>query len=288
MIHKKTYSYFGLTLLSVSGGLDMPARLGNIHYDWGDTHEALLHEDDIFWKKRDITINALSNNAQQSIRKLEELPKLFTLSTSEGDFNVSLLSVTETKQYSGGKSLFKLTFREDVHEFITILPAGSGGKGILIDTHHLKNDLGITVSKVSTEDNLLNLKQSPKTVFLADKGLLDKRPFRKIKLECHHQNTNLKQHIGILKRLLAQSGERILSYYNRSFKVFLSEGFSVVSKGSTHKIILNFNVIYEQANFVAKGFIANGFIGTIDPKFVASNVNFMTKGFTEKGFIKTL
>ena len=56
-INQQEYSYFGLKVSSLEGILDMPSRIGDVFYDWGDYIEPLVHEKDIFWKERDIKVN---------------------------------------------------------------------------------------------------------------------------------------------------------------------------------------------------------------------------------------
>lgn len=260
MINGKTYSYYGLTLLKVEGGLDMPSRIGNIYYDWGDKYEALLHGDDIFFKKRNIIIHALSDLAKDSVEKLKELPISFLISTLYGDFTVKLQSITELKQYLGGKSRLKLTFQEVKASFTATLPIKTNDRSYSIDNYSFKKDLGIYVHKVVQEDNIPNALASSKTVFKEDKDILKKYPFGKIKMICYHKKQNIKQNIEALKKILSQSGERELRFEKRAFKVFFSNGFQLRQKGNLYNFTLLFNVLYELDNFVVKGFVQDGFI----------------------------
>ena len=265
-INGQPYSYFGFELSKIEGVLDMPSRLGDTIYDWGDYIEPLVDEKDIFWKDREIKIDVFFDgerygmNFNQSLERLNALPDGFTLNTNYGNFTVKLKQAIKSKGFTNKYAKLKLVFTENVPQFTTAsigLPIG--GNGISIDGFDLFNDFGILVSNIKLLDNIPLLKQSNVTVFNTSKPFNENRLIKTIEFSCvkvYNDFLQLRETTDKFKKLLSQKDYRILTYNGKNYNCFITDGFVVRVFKNHIKFNLKLNII---ANFVDDGFVESGF-----------------------------
>ena len=267
-INGQPYSYYGLVFTKAEGLLNMPSRLGDVVYDWGDFIQPLVDEADIYWKEREFKIDVFFNgnnnsiSLKESLSRLESLPKEFVLNTNYGDFTVNLKNVVKTKEYkSGGFAKLRLVFVENNPKFTSVaLGSPVGGNGIQIDGFDFYNDFEIIVSEVKQIDDIPLLKKSNITVFEKSKLYSEFRKLDIIQLSCakiYSDQTELKETTEKFKKLLSQKGYRILTYKDKNYNCFISEGFTVKVYRTHVKFNLKLNIT---ANFVEEGFVLPGFV----------------------------
>ena len=267
-INGQPYSYYGIIFSKSEGLLNMPSRLGDVVYDWGDFIQPLVDEEDIYWKAREFKIDVLFDgnrhgiNLKEALSRLSALPKEFLLNTDYGDFTVNLKNVVKSKEYAGGGfAKLKLVFSENDPQFTNnSLGTSVGGNGVLIDGFDLYNDFEILVSDVKLIDNIPLLKQSNITVFENSKPYTGFRKLDTIQLSCaklYSDKNQLRETTEKFKKLLSQKGYRILTYKNKNYNCFISEGFAVRVYRNHIKFNLKLNLT---ANFVEEGFVLPGFV----------------------------
>lgn len=267
MINGQPYSYYGFEIVKVNGVLDMPSRIGDVVYDWGDYIEPLVHEKDIAWKHKEIKIEVLFDGSRhgitysESLSRLTSLPKEFTLTTKYGDYTVNLKEAVIIKKHTDQYITLNLIFHENNPEFInSVLDDPIGGNGASIDGYELENDFGILISEVKLLDNIPSLKQSNVTTFQKSKPLTKFRGLKTIQLSCFKLFTDyneLKETTEKFKKILSQKDFRILILNNKHYNCFLTEGFVILINKDHIKFDLKMNIT---ANFVEDGFVEYGFV----------------------------
>lgn len=257
-------SYYGFVLIKYEGILDMPERLGDTVYDWGDYLEPLVHVDEIFWKSKDIRIDVLFDQRRTSKTLNEVLSELEGLDEFilESDFRNCTVKFKECENLLSKEFVTKLTlvFQERIPVFNAVLGSAIGGNGILIDGFDLWKDFGIKVSDVSSWDYVTGLKNLNTTIFNTSKHLSNHRDLKVIEFECSAPYS-LKSEIGDktekLKKLLSLEGYRILNLKSENYNAFFTKGI-VVSIFKNHvSFNLQLNLIQ---SFVEKDFIDFGFV----------------------------
>lgn len=255
MINGEEYSFYGLVPIAHFGFLDMPSRIGETFYDWGEYIEPLVHEKDISWDSRALYIDCffdrrLTNlSFRESISSIVNQKGYMSLINRFGDFEVKLKEVKKIKDVGNSKVIYRLFFTEKEQIFVTDIPLAIGGDNYLIDGYSLKNDFGVLVSEVITYDNYASLKSSTITTSNSYKPLTDFRGFKTIELKC----IALKRYdyilkINLLKSILSNSGTRTLEYNGVSFNCFLSEGFNSIITGKV-SFNLKLNIINQTGSF---------------------------------------
>lgn len=267
ILNGKSAGYYGFVVSKIEGVLDMPSRLGEVLYDWGDYFEPLIHESDLFWEERTISLTVFFDGKRfgmsltESLDKLKALSEEVLLSTAYGNFKVRLRSVQKSKGYTEEYALLRLVCSEHQPQFVAGLGEPLGGGGILIDNYSLQGDFGIVVSEVKFYDNIPELKNSEVTVFNSPKLLSENRSIREIELRCslpYDNEVKLAEATEKLRKILSMPNYRILSYKNQRYSCFLTEGFQVKFHG---KGLVKFNLKMNVASrFLALGFVEKGFI----------------------------
>lgn len=263
-INGHPYSYFGFEIIKIDGVLDMPSRLGDITYDWGDFIEPLVEEEDIFWKSRDIKVDVFFNGERydmtlkQAIERLESLPNEFVLNTYFGGFTVNLKQAIKSRNFTSKYAKIRLDFVENAPQFTSSnIGVAIGGNGIKIDGFDLFNDFGIIVTNIKRSDNIPLLKSLEITTFNSSKPYSEYRNWKGIELSCvkiYESKDELRETTEKFKKLLSQSGFRELIFDNQTFKCFISEGFKIQFRGSNtirFKLVLNTEEIPESILFEA-------------------------------------
>ncbi|MDB0600335.1 hypothetical protein PL373_04090 [Tenacibaculum maritimum] len=267
-INGQPYSNYGFELSKIEGVLDMPSRLGDVFYDWGDYFEPLVHEKDIFWKERDIKIDVFFDGNRygmplsECLNLLKGLPEVFALETKYGMFNVKLKQVIKTKGFTEKFAKLKLIFNENIPSFITdSIGIPTGGDGATIDNFNFFNDLGIIVSEAKFIEDIPILKQSNITVFNTSKPFTENRTLRTVLFSCsipYSIPLELRETTDKIKKILSQEGTREVYYKGRGYSCFLSEGFNVKFYGrGLVKLNIKLNIA---TNFIELGFVESGFI----------------------------
>lgn len=258
-------SYYGFVLVGYSGIMDMPQRLGETFYDWGDWQQPLVDEEDIFWKSRDFSMDVVFDERRTS-KTLKSVVKEITnlseclLETDYGNFIVKLKEIQKVNKY-GLVTKLTLLFNERIPKFNAVLGNPIGGAGILIDGYDFKKDFGITITKVRPLEYAPVPKLMNTTVFNTSQKFSDHRNFKVFEFDCvkHYSSiSELSETTEKFKKLLSLGGYRIINLNNESYNCFLTEGFKILFVGdSLIKFKLRLNIT---ANFVESGFVASGFV----------------------------
>ena len=258
-------SYYGFILVGYSGILDMPQRLGETFYDWGDYQEPLVDEADIFWKSREFSMDVVFDKRKTSktlksvVQEIANLPECL-LETDFGNFTIKVKEIQKVTTY---ETISKLTllFNERIPEFNAVLGNPIGGNGILIDGFDFKKDFGITISKVTPLEYASASKLMDTTVFNTSQKFSDHRNFKVFEFDCinHYSSINeLSETTEKFKKLLSLGGYRIINLKNESYNCFLTEEFKILFIGnSLIKFKLRLNIT---ANFIESGFVELGFV----------------------------
>ncbi|AOR28717.1 hypothetical protein FORMB_16780 [Formosa sp. Hel1_33_131] len=264
-LNNKLLSYYGLILVGYNGILDMPSRLGDTFYDWGDWQQPLVDDEDIFWKSKEFSLNVVfderrTNKTLKSIvNEISNLPECL-LESKYGNFQVKVKAIQKVNSYENITKL-SILFNERIPQLNATLLGPVGGNGLLIDGYDFKKDFGIVIRKVKPLDYVPITKQLSTTVFNTSQILSDHRNFKVFELDCamaYSSASELKETTDKFKKLLSLGGYRVITFENESYNCFLTEGFKVVFVGENvikFKLLLNIT-----ANFVDSGFVASGFV----------------------------
>lgn len=250
MINGQPFKYYGLIPIKNFGFLDMPSRVNETVYDWGDEIEPLVDEGDLFWGSRVFKTEFLYDSRltnftfKEVINQLSVLNDFIVLENQFGTFNVKLKEAIKTKNYNDSFVAYDFLFTEEKSSFISEKPVAIGGTGISIDEYDLFNDFGVLVKSVKSNDNIPSLKISNVTVETPITVLSNYRELKKIEFDCVIiRDGNEVPNINNLKKILSGSGLRSISYKNNLYSSFLTEGFNVSIKRKTLSFSLRLNVI---------------------------------------------
>jgi len=257
-------SYYGFVLIKYKGILDMPGRLGETVYDWGNYSEPLVHQYEIFWKGRDIRMDVLfdqrrtSKTLSQTLTELEGLNEFLL----ESDYGNYIVKLKEAENILSSYFVTKLTvvLQEKIPVFNAVPKTAIGGTGIVIDGFDLWKDFGIKVSKISSWDYLPGLKGVNTTIFNTSKKISNHRDLKILEFECSMPFKSISQMnetIERLKKLLSQDGFRVLNLKSQYYNAFFTKGFAVSIFKNHVKFNLQFNLIQ---SFVDNDFIDFGFV----------------------------
>lgn len=256
MINGKPYSFYGFVPISYHGFLDMPQRLGEVSYDWGDYVEPLLHEDDLFWKSRELRINVLYDarlstmSFRSAIEHLTYIIGYFEIVTTYGTFNVKLKEVNKSRHYNDNNITLELVFEEETPVFKDTIPGAIGGNDITLDGYSLLNDFNVLVSLVKYNDNIAKLFQSNKTRYHPNRPLTDFREFKNIEIQCSIiKKDGYQDKLANLKKLLASPDYRYLVYKSTEYKCFITEGFRVDINKEYIQFLLRLNIFSQVGLF---------------------------------------
>ena len=264
-LNGKPLSYYGLILVGYKGVLDMPSRLGDTYYDWGDLQQPLVDDEDIFWKSKNINLNVVFDERRTNrtlklvVNEISNLPECL-LESKYGNFQVKVKAIQKVNSYENITKL-SILFNERKPQLNATLLAPIGGTGLLIDGYDFKKDFGIVIRNTKSLNYAPITKQLATTVFNSSKILSDHRSFKVFELDCAmvcSGVSELKEATDKFKKVLSLSGYRVLTFENESYNCFLTEGFKVVFIGENaikFKLLLNIT-----ANFVDSEFVITGFV----------------------------
>ena len=252
IIDGQTLNYFGLMLLDIKGPLDMPSRLGATFYDWGDTIEPLVHEDDLFWKSRDIVCEFYFDGVKHSLTKSQLITRLngithhTLIQTNYGNYNVNLKEVKEVKSYSNTSGKFQITFYERIPGFLNT-PIGEADDlgDYRIDGYGLSSFFGFIVSKI-TGLNAIQTKSLSNTYYNQSNNISVHNNLKTIQILCYKvftTRTELKTQVEKLNKILSNSGLRTIHIKGTDYSGFLKDGFKVTIKGNKAKFTIKLNII---------------------------------------------
>lgn len=224
--------------IAMSGIYNMPARIGQTHYEWADDDsvEAYVLEDEIFFGGRDLKFygSILGTNKQINdyLEALYDAVEAFTgmvaLATPYGSFNVQVKTIVP-EFYVGGCKIV-ITFREPV----VTLDAGSlpltGSSAYTIDDIPMTS-FGLYYSKGSGLRNLSELKTQLFTIYGAEGYQMTRRKARNFGIKAAVVGSGIsdfQDKIDALYKVFASSGLRTIIINNEiTIKCFAVEGFRV-------------------------------------------------------------
>jgi len=269
MINGKPYSYYGFVPIIHTGFLDMPARLGETYYDWGDHIEPLVHEDDIFWQSKQLVIEVLfdqrltSLSFRQSISELTSHKGYMFLQNIYGSQEVKFKDAHKKLHPNDNIVTYRLVFDEFETNVDRTVNAAIGGSGILIDGYSLARDFGVLVQKVEFYDDVASLKTSKKTSYNPKKELTDFRTFKYLQIRCTVLKTDgYIDRLKDLKSILGAPDMRKVVYNGVEYTCFFTDGFKVTVKRGLVTFSIKLNVMSQLGLFddtlFAKGLFYEG------------------------------
>lgn len=257
-INGQFLSYYGFKLIKYRNLLNMPSRLGDVFFDWGNEIEPLVHQEDLFWDEKDIFCEVFfdgiryNKNLSEVLESLEIL-KETTLETRFGLINVTLKEVIDVKKYDDYKATLTLVFNDKSPLLNNTLPAALGGTDIIIDDYSFLKDFNIIVKKGTVIDEIPELTKSEETKHVVKSGYSKTRSWNKIKLDCVIDFKNLNTfHLRKLQYLLSLSGLRKLVYKQQSYDCFLSRGFNTTEFRNVIKFSIILNCRKDRQSLVVK------------------------------------
>lgn len=271
LIDGREYSSFGLIIKSYKNLFNMPSRIGDAFYDWGDIIQPLVGASDIHWKHNDIKIECLFDGGRYGLDLEATLQELRGLkeTTLEVDnhpvFDVVLKEVIEVKQ-KGQYAFLTIVMEQAVDDFSVpaSLPTIEGGNGFNINGYDLYNSFGIIVKETKYLDNIPEYTLSGETVYNIPKKKSKIRKWGTFKIYCAMQRSDAEKLLGF-KKVLAEPELNTIGYRGFSYDCFLSKGFEVVFKKSIIEFVLELNVGVRQPTISVFGNgmkIPNGKIAT--------------------------
>lgn len=257
LINGQTYAYYGLVLKSYKNLLNMPSRIGQAFYYWGDVIQPLVLEEDIHWNHNEIKVecifdqNRFGADLETTLLALRNMKETTLETDDHGIFNVVLKEVIEVSQ-KGSFAFLTIVFEQDVDDFSTPanLPTPIGGSGFVLSyfddqenesAYDLFRDFGIIVKETRYLDNIPPHKISNNTVYQTPKDKTKIREWGEFKVFCTMQTADTDK-MNAFKKLLSMPGLRKLGYRSFKYDCFLSRGFEVEFKRGIVEFVLELNV----------------------------------------------
>jgi len=257
-INGNDLSGYYLTVIKCEGALDIPGRLGDIDYDWGDSNgiEAFTDSDDLKWNGRRIDLTAFYSGSSM-IYDMQQFKSAFAgsdlaLVTSFGTFTVRLMAVEIDEYFRADKqSTVVLSFWQK-----TITPDAisgpAGGNGVTIGGYDFMNDFGLSVRSVRLQNDTQFRKRSlsyPSTP-VEYNGIEDTRAIR---LELNGKYTSkaaMISNIEALRDLLMSSGTKTLFYMTSEFECYFADAVSVRIERTLDTVFMTLNLRVVTVNAV--------------------------------------
>lgn len=250
MINGKEFSYYGLIPIQNYGFLDMPSRIGELFYDWGDYIEPLVHEEDLFWSQRNLRVDFLYDSRitnlsfRQVIEELASLNDGFELVNQFGTFEVKFKGAQKTKHPNDSFVVYQFSFIEEYPLFTSNAITPISGNDISIDDHDLFKNFGAIVQSITLNDDVAELKQSSKTTITPNNLLSSFRTFKTINIKISIlRDGNEIEKINNLKQILSGSDYRNIGYKGLIYITFLTSGFEVNIKRSVLQFSITLNIL---------------------------------------------
>lgn len=249
-LNSSEFSTWNMTVLGCKGALDIPKRIGDFEYDWGDSHgvEAYTSADDLSWDGREIILHAFYSGSN-FINDLETLMAVagsdLTLITTFGTHNVRFLG---TKVYRilkpNTKVLVDISFWESD---ISHPSPGSavGGSGVTIGGYDFENDFGLHLKNLTGIGDVPDY--APRNISYGDvaRKISGYRTARTIKMElngAYSDITSLISNVNKLKNVLMSAGSKSLNYRSVSKTVYFIDGANVEADAKTLSVHIDLNL----------------------------------------------
>ena len=223
---------------SLQGCYNLPERVGDTYYAWGDSHgiEPFVAADDLIYAGRDLSLFCSIIGTQSEIRAylsdfytaVKALTTLVVLSTPYGDFSVLVKSVTPELVNGGAK--VTIVFREPV---VTL----TGGTLPAVATSAYTFDgipfasFGLYLSDAKELDALPEMKEQFFTSYATEGYQITKREANNLELNGFIIATslsNFNSKILALYKLFASAGVRNIKLNDEiNIECFCKDGFQV-------------------------------------------------------------
>jgi len=230
-INGNSFSIYDMQILSCAGALDIPARKGDVEYNWGDSNgiEAFTDSDDLNWDGRDIVLSAYYSGSNL-ISQVDSFLSTYrgidiTLVTTFGTYSVRLVGMKTDKNYKPNtKTLITIHFWQNTVTPGTP-PSATGGTGTRIGGYDLYNDFNLYVRLVH---GFVDVKYDQKKLTYGDSPLQysQYRNNRKVHIELNGAYSSVANMISNLEKLrdvLMSSGEKTLIYKSVSKTVYFAD-----------------------------------------------------------------
>lgn len=232
---------WGLLVSKTTGFFDMPDRVSPVIYDWGDTLQPLLDEEDIFWKSLSITVEFVydsritGNTYEQTMTALKALDEFEIEQTfasgGNGVFTVRVQS-SQKEQTFGPLTKATVVLYNRVPTFTGTLPSANDSSSSI--GGYSFSQFGLVVSSKLNFRGLGELKQSKETTYMSDTKKSAVRGLNQLSIDCWIVGSNtadLIKKVAEFKKLLSLPDAKVLKYAGKTKNVFLSNGFKVEVHG---------------------------------------------------------
>lgn len=251
-INGSDLSAYNIEVLSSSGALDIPERIGETEHNWNDSNgvEPYVASTDLEWNGREITLHGFysGSNFLSDMAVFEAAMKGtdLTLVTPYDTHTVRLKSFEEMQIIANQKARIKLTFWEQTVTAGTA-PSATGGTGVRLGGYDFYEDFGLHVSILSGFGTISNYHLRKLIYTDASVAYSGYRDPRTIKIELrglYASIATLATKIKALKSVLMSAGTKPLIYRGVTTTVYFTAGavVEVSYKTKTVRIILNLKV----------------------------------------------
>ena len=235
-INGGNFSTWGMVVLESKGALDIPKRLGETEYDWGDSNgvEAYVSSADLFWDGRIVTLTAFYSGANL-ITDIETFVNAFkgeeiTLVTSYGVHTCILAGAKVTHMLRPNtKALIDLSFWEEIITPGTP-PTAIGGTGVTYGGYDFFKDFNLIVRGMQGYGDIPDFESRAFIYGDSPRKIGAYRKNRGIKIELTGKFASLATlvtKVNALKSVLMSAGLKNLVYQGVIKPSYFTEGAKV-------------------------------------------------------------
>jgi len=252
-IEGNSFADYNIEILSSSGALDIPKRLGEVEHHWGDSNgtEAYVLDSDLAWNGRMIYLHGYYSGSDfiSDIQTMEAALKGsdLTLVTHYGTHTVRLAKINENRQIvANTKAFIDIEFWEQTVSAGTP-PSAVGGTGVTLGGYDFLTDFGLTVSRVSGYGRMPEYDHRGITYGDSPVTFSSNRSPREIRIELagHYASiAALTTSINNLKSVLMSAGTKSLVYRGSTKTVYFTAGVKVDLnyKAKIARMVLNVKI----------------------------------------------
>jgi len=240
---------WGLLVESASGGYDMPGRLGEYVYDWGDSYEPLFGSNYTRWaprlfrvkflydpRRKNITVGANQVHDLLASFGTDDLTLVLTdASGAIGTHTVQLNQVVGWKRYKGGQERFTVEFRERVPAFEGALPGTQNGGTFSIDGYSFAQ-FGCKLIRPLNLAGVGSAIESNATYFTSAPAIRQQRALKSFGLQLVLHDANPIVKMASLHKVLSQ--DKVLPFVldSYTFDTMFAAGFQSQRKDSKTQV----------------------------------------------------
>lgn len=234
--------------LAVTGGFDLPKRIGTTHYDWKleNSVEPFVNADDMVFGEREIKFSGtIVGNINANIQALNQyigsLPEIFPFSSKWGTWKVKLRKEIQITPIDRDNSAIEIYFTEPLPDLTGSLPLSTTPKDI--DDYNWQS-FGLRLESISEGQYIgaqksLNVTQNPSYTIPSMGGYEKTGITVRATFVCSDFD-DFKTKVSSLYPLIGGAGLRKIRYRGIEYSCFAVEGFTVSDIIFSDRIIAKF------------------------------------------------